>query len=254
MKLNEIFELTEAKGSGSFDYNYWFWAKKDTSTYGLGYARQDIQVDIEAKGKSAIDDIENINNVLDTIDKDELDNLDVVQKKIKANTKRLKGIVDLFHSPIVIHWLNNDPPKVVEIPKSKQGDVTAGGKHLDVVSLFDDAKTSEFIKTVMDWDKVEIDDDVTTLNTITAKFVRDLFTREDVKKSELRKIARNAGLDTVMKELSFEKDGIEVASFKDEDYKLLPKEKIGSKKIVSDLKNVISNNFQEILKTARKRL
>lgn len=251
MRLDEVFELTEAKGAGSFDYRYWFWAKKDTSTYGIGYARQDVQVDIRSKGSQAADAIENINNVLDTISKEDLENLEVVEKKIKANTKRLKGIVDLFHSPIVIHWLNNDPPKVIEIPKTKEGDVTTSdGRHINVVDLFDDAKTSEFIKNVMDWDKVKIDNSVTTLNTITAKFIRDLFQGE-VSEKERRKIARTAGLDKVMSELNFKSNGIEVKSFNESDYKLLPQEYIGSKKIVSKLKDVISENFPKLLKAAR---
>lgn len=252
MRIDEVFELTEAKGSGSFDYKYWFWAKKG-STYGFGYARQDVYVDIREKGKEIADAVDNLSSVLDVLDKEDLDNLEVVEKKIKANTKRIKGIVDLFRSPIVIYWLNNDPPKVVEIPKTKEGDVTVNGKQLDVVSLFDDAKTSEFVKTVIDWDKVDINDEYDTLNTITAKFIRDLFSK-DVKQSELRKIARNIGLEEVMTNLYFEKDGIEVKSFDDSDYKLLPKEHIGSKKIVSKLRDIIDNKFNELLKTARKRL
>jgi hypothetical protein len=252
MRLDEIFELTEVKGSGSFDYKYWFWAKKGP-TYGLGYARQDIKVDIQDKGKQAADAIDNISNVLDTLDKNDLDNLEVVETKVKANTKRIKGIVDLFRSPIVIHWLNNDPPKVVEIPKTKDGDVTVSGKQLDVVELFDDAKTSEFLKTVMDWSKVKINDEVDTLNTVTAKFIRDLFTKE-AKQSELRKIARTAGLEEVMTDLHFTNYNIEVKSFNDSDYDLLPQELLGSKKIVSKLKEIIDNKFAEVLKIARKRI
>jgi len=251
MRLDEVYELTEAKGSGSFDYKYWFWAKKGSS-YGLGYARQDVKVDIQARGKEVADAIDNLSNVLDTIDKDDLDNLEVIEKKVKANTKRIKGIVDLFRSPIVIYWLNNDPPKVVEIPKTKDGDVTAGGKHLDVVGLFDDANTSEFLKTVIDWDKVDINDEYDTLNTVMAKFIKDLFTG-DAKQSEIRKMARNAGLEEVMSNLRFKKDDIEVASFEESDYNLLPKEHIGSKKIISKLKEVMDNNFKDLLQRARKR-
>lgn len=251
MKLDEAVELNEAKGSGSFDYRYWFWAKKSTSTYGLGYARQDVQVDIRSKGSEAVDAIDNINDVLQSISKDDTENLEVVEKKVKANTKRLKGIVDLFHSPIVIHWLNNDPPKVVEIPKTKEGDVkTSDGKHINVVDLFDDKNTSEFIKKVLDWDQVTINDNVTTLNTITAKFIRDLF-QNNASEKEIRKIARTAGLDRVMTDLDFEADGIKVKSFSESDYKLLPEEHIGSKKIVSKLKGVITDNFPKLLKAAR---
>lgn len=254
MRLDEVFELTEARGSGSFDYRYWFWAKKGSSTYGIGYARQDVQVDIQKAGKDAADAAENINDVLSALESDETENLEVVEKKVKANTKRLKGIIDLFHSPIVVYWLNNDPPKVVEIPRTAESDVTdLNGRRIDVVDLFTDAKTSEFITHIMDWDKVNIDETKDTLNTVTARFVRMLFA-DDSSKKKVRALARDKGLD-IMKDLSFTTDkGVELKSFEDSDYDLLPSDLIGSKKIVKEIKSIIESNFQDILKTVRKRL
>lgn len=254
MRLDEVFELTEARGSGSFDYRYWFWAKKGTSTYGIGYARQDVQVDIQKAGKEAADAAENINDVFSALEDEDTENLEVVEKKVKANTKRLKGIIDLFHSPIVIYWLNNDTPTVVEIPRTAPDDVTdSGGRRIDVVDLFTDARTSEFVTHVMDWDKVKIKDNKDTLNTITAKFVRMLF-GSDSSKKKIRSMARGAGLD-IMKDLEFETDkGIKVKSFEDADYDILPKDLIGSKKIVKQLKDIMEEKFQSLLKTARKRV
>lgn len=254
MRLDEVFELTEARGSGSFDYRYWFWAKKGTSTYGVGYARQDVQVDIQKAGKEAADAAENISDVFSALEGDDTENLEVVEKKIKANTKRLKGIIDLFHSPIVIYWLNSDPPTVVEIPRTASNDVTDNsGRRIDVVDLFTDARTSEFISHVMDWDKVNIDSNKDTLNTITAKFVKMLFGTES-SKNKVRSLARGAGLD-IMKDLEFETEkGIKVKSFEDSDYDILPKDSIGSKKIVKQLKEIMEEKFQLLLKTARKRV
>ena len=66
MKFNEVAGVVdEARGSGSFDYKYWFWAKKGT-THGIGYARQPIELDIRKRGEDAIDATENIKSVLIT--------------------------------------------------------------------------------------------------------------------------------------------------------------------------------------------
>ncbi len=254
MRLDEVFNLDEARGSGSFDYRYWFWARKGTSTYGFGYARQDVNLDIQDVSKKASDAADNINDVMDALDKEDLDNLEVVEKKIRANTKRLKGIVDLFHSPIVIYWFNNDPPKTVELPTKEEGDVTdSSGRRIDVVDLFTDKRTSEFITHVMDWDKVKINDKLDSLNTVTAKFIKQIFGSESSKK-KIRTLARGEGLEMAMSNLHFKDDDVEVKSFEDADYDLLPQNLIGSKKIVSKLKDVMTDNFQELLKIARKRL
>lgn len=253
MRLDEVFELSEARGSGSFDYKYWFWAKRGASTYGFGYARQDVQVDIQVAGKKAADAAENIMGVLDALE-DEEENLEAVEKKVKANTKRLKGIVDLFHSPIVIYWFNNDPPKTVELPRYEPKDVVdANGRRIDVVDLFSDADTSEFITKVMDWDKVTINDEKDSLNTVTAKFIKHIFGSESSEK-KIRALGRGEGLEMAMENLHFETDGIEVKSFEDSDYDLLPQDLIGSKKIVSKIKDIMADKFQKLLTTARKRL
>lgn len=254
MRLDEVYNLTEARGSGSFDYRYWFWAKKGPSTYGFGYARQDITLDIQDASKQAADAAQNIADVLDTLEKDEKDNLEVVERKIKANTKRLKGIVNLFHSPVVLYWFNNDPPKTVEIPTTEEGDVTdSSGRQIEVADLFTDAKTSEFISHVMDWDKVTINDKWDSLNTVTAKFVRHIF-GQDASQKKIRALARGEGLEMAMSNLHFRKDSIEVKSFEDSDYDLLPQELIGSKKIVGEIKDIMKEKFQQLLKLARKRL
>ena len=57
-----------------------------------------------------------------------------------------------------------------------------------------------------------------------------------------------------MSDLHFKDDGVEVKSFEDADYDLLPQDLIGSKKIVGKLKDIMADNFQELLKRARKRL
>lgn len=255
MRLDEIFNLSEARGSGSFDYKYWFWAKKGASTYGFGYARQDINVDIQVAGKKAADAAENILDVFDALeDNEEDENLEVVEKKVKANTKRLKGIVNLFHSPIVIYWFNNDPPKTVELPRYEPKDVVdSSGRRIDVVDLFSDANTSEFVTKVMDWDKVAINDKKDSLNTVTAKFIKHIFGSESSEK-KIRALARGEGLEMAMENLHFETDDIEVKSFEDSDYDLLPQDLIGSKKIVSKIKDIMTDEFQKLLTTARKRL
>jgi hypothetical protein len=248
MNLTEAFELTEARGSGSFDYKYWFWAQKDNSTYGIGYARQDIQLDIKKKGKELADAAENLKDVIQSIDDEDVE-FEVAEKKIKANTKRLKGIIDLFHSPIIIYWLNNDPPTTVEIPEKKESDVTdSRGRHINVVDIFSDPKTSDLVYE-LDWDKVKISED-TTLNTIAAKFFKDLMSRDESSK-KIRAIARGEVLDTVMKDISFKTENVEVKSFDEGDYDIIPDELIGSKKVVSKLKEIIKDNFAEILKKAR---
>lgn len=253
MRLDEVFNLNEARGSGSFDYRYWFWAKKGASSYGFGYARQDIKVDIQVAGRAAADAAENILDVFDALEDDDKENLEVVDRKIKANTKRLKGIVDLFHSPIVIYWLNGEPTKAVELPSYEPNDVVdSRGRRIDVVDLFSDANTSEFVTKVMDWDKVTINDK-DSLNTVTAKFIRRIFGKESSAK-KIRALARGEGIEKAMSDLHFQVDGIEVRSFEESDYDLLPQDAIGSKKIVSKIATLITEKFPELLERARKRL
>jgi hypothetical protein len=255
MKLYEAIDLDEARGAGSFDYRYWFWAKKGVS-YGLGYARQPIELDIQRKGAAAIDALDNIKDVLDTLEKEEKKKpeLEVVERKIKANTKRLTGIVDLFGSPIVINWLNRDPPTTVTLPRDRKGDVTdLDGKDIDVVGIFRDPSTQEFVTEVMDWDKVKINDkEGDTLNTILAKFISTVFAPGGTRKS-VRTLARGAGVEGVMKNLRFkdEKKGIEIAPFKPTDYKMFPSEMVGSKKMVGYLNTLVEKKFARVLKGAR---
>ena len=70
MKFNEIINLYEARGKGSFDFRYWFWAKKGSS-YGIGYARQDIKLDVTRKGNETLNALENIKDVLDMLKKED---------------------------------------------------------------------------------------------------------------------------------------------------------------------------------------
>jgi len=263
MKLNEF--LNEARGSGSFDYRFWFWAKKG-SQYGFGYARQNIKVDIEklnapaGEGSSefekmlhptvrqAVDALNQIQKAKEVEQSDE--EYEVVEKKIKANTKRIQGVADLFSSPIVIHWLTDDKPTLVTIPHYKDGDVTdSAGKQIKVLEIFRDPETREFVTHHIDWSKVNINDEKTgdTLNTIMSKFIQTVFESES--KGSKRKVARSAGLEQ-MKDLKFKTGDVEVISFKSADYNLLPKDLIGSKKIIGKI-NDIKKNFQKLLQKAR---
>lgn len=259
MKLNEF--LNEARGSGSFDYKFWFWAKKG-SQYGFGYARQNIKVDIDKLNaptgesssefektlhptiRQAVDALNQIQKAKEDAEDAEYE---VVEKKIKANTKRIQGVADLFGSPIIIHWLTDDKPTIVTIPHYKDGDVTdSDGKQIKVLEIFRDPKTREFVTHHIDWSKVDINDKKTgdTLNTIMSKFIQTVFKSEDK-----RKAARSTGLEQ-MKDLKFKTGDIEVVSFKQDDYNLLPKESIGSKKIIGKI-NDIKKNFQKLLQKAR---
>lgn len=254
MKFNQIIRLDEVKGAGSFDFRYWFWAKKGSS-FGLGYARQPIELDIQKRGSEAIDALDNIKNVIKALDSEaEKENIEVVERKIKANTKRLTGIVDLLSAPIIINWLNKDPTIAITIPRSRPGDVTdLDNKDIDVVKIFRDPSTQEFVTDVIDWDKVKINDkDGDTLNTILAKFISSVFA-PGVSKKQVRTYARGAGLEEIMNSLSFKDDkkGVEVSPFKKTDYNLFPKEIRGSKKMVEYLKKLIDENFAKVLKGAR---
>lgn len=253
MKLNQVIGLDEAKGSGSFDYKYWFWGKKGTG-YGLGYARQPVQLDIQQKGQEAIDALDNIKNVMTALDSDDEKEFEVAERKIKANTKRLAGVVDLLSSPIVITWLNGEPTTSVAVPRSRKGDVTdSRGRDIDVVRIFRDPDTQELLTDVIDWDKVKIDDaQGDTQNTVLAKFIIDVFAPGRDAKTR-RSYARSEGLEGIMGSLKFKdpKSGIEVKPFAKTDYKLFPGDMVGSKKMVAGLKNIIKDNFATVLKAAR---
>jgi hypothetical protein len=265
MKLDEVVEITEDKGSGSFDYKYWFWAKKGPSSYGIAYARQPIELDIQRVGKEAEDAVSNIKDVVNSLDirGDAQKNLEIVERKIKSNTKRVQGIIDLFGSPIVVNWLSGiktdepkdeldmprgDPPTLIMVPLKREGDVTdLSNREIDVVRLFRDPETTNLLKKI-DWDKVKINDQKgDTQNTIMAKFVAKVFVKADPKK--LRSIARGSGIEGIMSSLKFvdEKKGIQIVPFKQNDYKLFPEEAIGSKKMVSYLGNLMKDNFQKVL-------
>lgn len=249
MKFNTAVGLDEAKGSGSFDFKYWFWAKKGSSL-GLGYARQPIELDIQRKSAEALDALENIRSVLLAIKDEDEDKLEVIEKKIKANTKRISGIVDLFGAPIIINWLNNEPTIAISVPRQRDGDVTdLNGRSIDVVGLFRDKDTQEFVTEVMDWDKVKINDkDGDTLNTLLAKFLSSVFAPGKTDKQR-RTFARGEGLEGAMATLKFTEKGIQIVPFKESDYKLFPTR--GSKKMVSQLRKIIEDNFAKVLKMAR---
>lgn len=264
MNLKE--HLNEERGSSSFDYKFWFWAKKG-SQLGFGYARQDVQLDIEVKGKSLLSketDFEkdmhpSVKKALNQFNKkneeveDEDDvEMEVVEKKIKANTKRIQGIADLFSSPIIIHWLTSDKPDIVTIPRYKDGDVTdLNGKQIKVLDIFRDPEIREFVTHHIDWTKVNINDEKTgdTLNTIISKFVKLIFDGQD--KKNTRKIARDIGISSIMSNLKFENKGIEVVSFSSIDYKFLPKQLIGSRKIISKLSEIKQKNADKLMQRAR---
>jgi len=254
MKFENVFELIEARGSGSFDYRYWFWAKKGTSL-GIAYARQPIELDVETKGIDAIDALGDIEAVVKSLRKEDSESkLEVVEKKIKANTKRLSGIIDLFGSPIVVNWLNRDPSTVVTIPISRKGDVTdAKGIDVNVIKLFRDPDTHELVTELIDWSTANInDEDGETLNTILAKFISTVFASSGKKK--LRSVARGKGIAEIMNNLKFKDDkkGIEIVPFSRDDYKILPKGLIGSKKAVEHISELVSDkNFPNTLKRAR---
>lgn len=269
MKLNDVIEISEDRGSGSFDYKYWFWAKKEPSSYGIAYARQPIELDIQRVGKEAEEAVGNIKDVLDSLDKrgDAQKNLEIVERKIKSNTKRIQGIIDLFGSPIVVNWLSGikteapkdeleaptgSPPTVVTVPLKRKGDVTdLSNNDIDVVRLFRDPETTNMLKQV-DWKKVKINDEAgDTQNTILAKFVANVFVKADPKK--LRAIARGSGIEGIMSGLKFkdEKKGIQIVPFSNNDYNLFPEEILGSKKMVSHLAELMKNNFVKVLKRVK---
>lgn len=252
MKFDEVFEITEARGESSFDYKFWFWAKRD-SAYGFGYARQDITFDVSKKSKEIVDAAEEIKTDLaDSKGEEEEDfDLEVVEKRIKANTKRITGVFDLFNSPIVIFWMNNDPPNPISIPTSVDDDVTdSNGRRINVVKLFQDPGSNEFVTKVMNWNKVKIREDLDSLNSIYAKLIKFLFSG-DAPEKKVRALARNEGIENIMKNLHFKNDDVEVVAFKESDYDLLPKEFLGSKKIVSKIKDIMKEQFQDLLKKAR---
>mgnify|MGYP001045005841 CR=1 FL=1 len=251
MYLNEALLLREERAS-SFDYRYWFWAKEGASTYGFGYARQEIKVDISVAGDELRTSIENIKDVLSKIESGNTDDLEIVDKKIKVSTKRMSTIIELFGSPIVIHWFNKQKPSLFSIPSARENDVVdSKGRRIDVYELFTDSDTSEFVTTIMDWDKVKINDSQgDTINTIIAKFIKDVFSKES---KNVRSTARNY-VSKIMSNIKFyPKSDVKIVSFKEEDYDLLPKEYIGSKKIVTKINEILDKNFNEILNRARMR-
>jgi hypothetical protein len=269
MKLENVLELAEARGSGSFDYKYWFWAKKGSS-YGVGYARQPVELDIQRVGAEAQSAFQGIKDVMDSLEKrgEAQKNLEIVEKKIKANTKRIQGIIDLFGSPVVVNWLSGikpgptkdeleaptgERPTVVMVPTSRKGDVTTlSDEDINVIRLFRDAENANLVKQI-DWNKVKINDqEGDTQNTIMAKFVSNVFGKS-VDKKQLRAVARGSGVEDIMKSLKFkdEKRGIEVVPFAQADYKLFPADMLGSKKMVSYLGDLVKDKFPQVLKRAR---
>jgi hypothetical protein len=271
MKLESALTLDETRGSGSFDYLYWFWARRGSS-FGIGYARQPIELDIKRIGTDAQDALKNIADVVSALDKrgEDQKSLGIIEKKIKSNTKRLQGIIDLFGSPIVVNWLSGikplqdkeaeeiakptgDKPSLVTVPLRREKDVVdLSGRTIDVVGLFRNPETNALAKTI-DWTKVRINDkDGDTQNTIMAKFVAKVFRSGTVGK-DVRSIARSSGIETIMKNLRFkdEKIGAELVPFKDADYRMFPEDVRGSRKMVSYLSELMRDKFKVILKRAR---
>lgn len=273
MDLRSVIELSEARGSGSFDYRYWFWAKKGSS-YGIAYARQPIELDIQRTNREAEEALQNIKNVMDALEKrgekeGKEKELEIIEKKIKPKIARLKGIIDLPGSPIVVHWLSsisteNSPeeeikkpvgerPIVVTVPLSRKGDVVdANNNAVNVVRLFRDPDTTKLIKNV-NWTRIKINDsEGDTQNTIVAKFVKSIFAKTTDEKKQ-RAFARGPVLESIMKNLKFkdEKTNIEIVPFKPNDYKLFPANVVGSKDAVLNLKELMKNKFSVVLKRAR---
>lgn len=287
MKLDEAMELDEVKGKSGFDYLYWFWAKKD-STFGIGYARQPVELDIvraEKEFKEAINKIKksnvknrlalanraNIKNVATVIasrvdDEEGKGELEFTDSKIKALNKRLKGIADYFGSPIVIHWLSSirepteelqpatEKPTIVTLPMKRNGDVTTpSGQDLNVVRLFRDENLNALKSANISRLRIN-DKEGDTQNTVIAKFCQDV-APDNITKKEIRKIGRGSGVANIMSTLKFKDtaSGVSITPFGKADYALLPPEakSPGGAKIASALRKMMKNNFARVLKRAR---
>jgi DNA-directed RNA polymerase subunit H (RpoH/RPB5) len=263
MKLEDIFYLIEARGSGSFDLKYWYWAKKDEK-YGLGYVRR-----------------ENIPNIKDGYSTED--------EKVEINMKRLDTIVDLFSSPIVIYWIDKklfdvqkrigatktlgkakdieNPEEgekmmksieieIFKLPRKKSNDLTIkkdNGKieDIDIVDIYRDKRTRNAWATTKEGPPAlqfvfDINDkEGDTLNTVYAKFIKKLYHEGDESYSDLRKLARNETLEGVMKSLRIKNDkGVEIIPFLPNDYKMLP-DGYSSKKFLDAEKK---NNLGEFIK------
>jgi hypothetical protein len=277
MKLEDIFNLVEARGSGSFEQKYWYWAKKGEK-YGMGYVRRESTPIISSEGEKTDD------------------------KKAEINMKRLDTIVDLFNSPIVIYWFDKkhfdllkrigatktlgkakdeeEPTEgmvksidieVFKLPKKRANDLTMKKKDgkvedINIIDLYRDPKTrNSFAATdegapVFDF-KLDINDkEGDTLNTVYAKYIKKLYHEHGEGKDfkTLRKLARNEVLEDVMKSLKIRNEkGVEIIPFMPKDYDILPKD-YGSKKFLEadnkgNLVEFIKEKVDKLESTAKKR-
>ena len=268
MKLDEAMELIEVKGKGGFDYRFWYWAKKGTSSYGLGYARQSIDVDLTRASHDAEEAIKNIVQATDALDKlspeEQKKQHPIVEKKHLENVKRLKTMVDQFGSPIVVHWLSSIPtekagdelkeptgerPTIVTVPLRRKDDVTDySGQDLNFALLYRQSNTKKAIEMNIKWNAIKINDATgDTQNTLIAKFAKEVISKHG--KTREATYGRATAIPDIMKTLHFkdEATGIEIQPFSTADYKLI--EGVGSE--IGKLREIIKGKFPQILKRVR---
>jgi|SRR5208337_2610958 len=269
MKLDEAMELDEIKGKGGFDYRFWYWAKKGTSSYGLGYARQSVDVDLTRASHDAEEAIKNIALAADALDKlspeEQKKQHPIEEKKHLENVKRLKTMVDQFGSPIVIHWLSSIPtskpdtdidkaltgerPTVVTVPLRRKDDVTDySGQDLNFALLYRQSNTKKVIEMNVKWNAIKINDAAgDTQNTLIAKFAKEVISKHG--KTREATYGRATAIPDIMKTLHFkdESTGTEIKPFSAADYKLI--EGVGSE--IGKLRDVIKDKFPQILKRVR---
>jgi hypothetical protein len=290
MKLDNILleAEKESKGEAKFDYKFWFWAKKGSS-YGIGYARQPTTLDDKKIARDAALSAEELKKLLakagqspeaakdinlELVSNSAEKGGDVMGGKVLANVKRLESLTHLFDSPIVIHWLSaikgeepkkdyaedeplpkpaGERPTVLTIPSAKPGDVLdLGGNEVNFVRMFRDRDTRKLARSMAPSLKIN-DEAGDTINTIVAKFIRDVVSHG--KEGSERSYARGEGLMNVMKGLRFTdpKLGVQVVPFEQADYALLPKGATapGGGNIDTALRELIRTKFGSVIKRAR---
>jgi hypothetical protein len=268
MKLDEAMELVELKGKGGFDYRFWYWAKKGSSSYGLAYARQSVNVDLPKVSRDAEEALKNIAMAVDELDKlspeEQEKQHPVMERKQTENVKRLKTMVDQFGSPIVVHWLSSIPtekageelkeptgerPTIVTVPLRRKNDVTDyTGEDLNFALLYRQSNTKKAIEMNVKWNALRINDkEGDTQNTLIAKFAKEVITKH--KKAREPTYGRSTAIPEIMKHLHFtdENTGVEIRPFSETDYKLI--QNVGTD--IGKLREVVKNKFPLILKRAR---
>jgi hypothetical protein len=270
MKLDEAMELDEIKGKGGFDYRFWFWAKKGSSSFGIAYARQSVDVDLKRVSHDAEEAFRNIQAASEAFDKlspeeqKKEKNQPIIERKHSENIKRLKTMVDQFGSPIVVQWLSSIPtekpgdelneptgerPTIVTVPLRRKGDVTDySGEDLNFALLYRQSNTKKVIEMNVRWNSLRINDAAgDTQNTLIAKFAKEVITKHG--KTREATYGRTTAIPDIMQKLHFKDDatGIEIKPFAKADYRFV--EGIGSD--ISKLRDIVKNKFSAILKRVR---